>query len=114
MKKLLILFTALCVLLSCGSQDKPKVKILAHRGLCTTGVNFTTDENTLEALRRAQEEGVDGVIVPMDNEGCAAGIAALLRDPQKLMQLSNACKKRDYSNAGETEKLYQLMEASYA
>ena len=60
------------------------------------------------------EEGVDGVIVPMDNEGCAAGIAALLRDPQKLMQLSNACKKRDYSYAGETEKLYQLMEASYA
>ena len=61
MKKILILFTALCVLLSCGNQDKPKVKILAHRGLCTTGVNFTTDENTLEALRRAQEEGVDGV-----------------------------------------------------
>ncbi|MDD7532549.1 MAG: glycerophosphodiester phosphodiesterase family protein, partial [Candidatus Cryptobacteroides sp.] len=61
MKKLLILFTALCVLLSCGSQNETKVKILAHRGLCTTGVNFTTDENTLEALRRAQEEGVDGV-----------------------------------------------------
>ena len=54
MKKLLILLAALGVLLSCGSQDKPKVKILAHRGLCTTGVNFTTDENTLEALRRAQ------------------------------------------------------------
>lgn len=26
------------------------------------------------------EDGVDGVIVPMDNEGCAAGIAAVLRD----------------------------------
>ena len=31
------------------------------------------------------EDGVDGVIVPMDNEGCAASIAALLRDPQKLV-----------------------------
>ncbi len=28
------------------------------------------------------EDGVDGVIVPMDNEECAAGIAALLRDPK--------------------------------
>ena len=56
------------------------------------------------------EDGVDGVIVPMDNEGCAAGIAALLRDPEKMRQLSETCKARDYSNAQEVEKLYKLME----
>lgn len=56
------------------------------------------------------ENGVDGVIVPMDNEGCAAGIAALLRDPEKMRQLSENCKARDYSNAQEVEKLYKLME----
>ena len=56
------------------------------------------------------EDGVDGVIVPMDNEGCAAGIAALLRDPEKMRQLSENCKARDYSNAQEVEKIYKLME----
>lgn len=56
------------------------------------------------------EDGVDGVIVPMDNEGCAAGIAALLRNPEKMRQLSGNCKARNYSNAQEVEKLYKLME----
>lgn len=56
------------------------------------------------------EDGMDGVIVPMDNEGCAAGIAALLRNPEKMRQLSENCKARDYSNAQEVKKLYKLME----
>ena len=56
------------------------------------------------------EDGVDGVIVPMDNEGCAAGIAALLRDPARMQQLSENCAKRDYTNSAEVEKIYALME----
>lgn len=56
------------------------------------------------------EDGVDGVVVPMDNAGCAEGIAALLRDPQRMARLAQTCHERDYSNAGEVEKLYQLME----
>ena len=56
------------------------------------------------------ENGVDGVIVPMDNAGCAAGIAALLRDPARMQQLSENCKKRDYTNSAEIEKIYALME----
>ena len=55
------------------------------------------------------EEGVDGVIVPMDNEGCAAGIADLLRDPARMERLSQTCKSRDYSNRQEVEKLYLMM-----
>lgn len=66
--------------------------------------DYSTSSSQLEA-------GVDGVIVPMDNEGCAAGIAALLRNPDKMRQLSANCKKRDYSNAQEVEKIYQLVEA---
>lgn len=65
--------------------------------------NYTTSASQLE-------DGVDGVIVPMDNEGCAAGIEALLRNPEKMIQLSNACQQRDYTNAAEVEKLYALME----
>ena len=56
------------------------------------------------------EDGVDGVIVPMDNVGCAAGIAALLRDPDRMWQLSENCKTRDYTNSAEVEKIYALME----
>lgn len=56
------------------------------------------------------EDGVDGVVVPMDNAGCAAGIAALLRDPERMRRLSANCKNRDYTNNGEIEKIYSLME----
>ena len=56
------------------------------------------------------EDGADGLIVPMDNAGCAAGIAALLRDPARMRQLSETCKTRDYTNSAEIEKIYALME----
>ena len=56
------------------------------------------------------EDGVDGMIVPMDNASCAAGIAALLRDPARMQQLSENCAKRDYTNSAEVEKIYTLME----
>lgn len=56
------------------------------------------------------EEDVDGIIVPMDNEGCAAGITSLLQDPKKMKQLSETCNTRDYSNAQEAEKIYKYME----
>ena len=65
--------------------------------------NYATSASQLE-------DGVDGVIVPMDNEGCAAGIAALLRDKEALKRLSDTCRQRDYSNADEVNKLYALME----
>lgn len=56
------------------------------------------------------EDGVDGMIVPMDNASCAAGIADLLQDSERMQRLSHACKSRDYSNRQEAEKLYQIME----
>ena len=56
------------------------------------------------------EDGVDGVIVPMDSAGCAAGIVALLRDPARMQQLSENCASRDYTNSAEIEKIYALME----
>lgn len=55
------------------------------------------------------EDGVDGIIVPIDNEGCAIGIAELLCSPEKMEQLRENCRKRDYSNTEEIEKLYQIM-----
>ena len=49
-------------------------------------------------------------ILSMDNEGCARGIAELLRDPEKMRRITDNCRQRDYSNAQEVEKIYQLME----
>lgn len=55
-------------------------------------------------------DGVDGVIVPMDNEGCAAGITALLLDPEKMKQLSENCRRGDYANTCQVEALLNLLE----
>ena len=54
-------------------------------------------------------DGVDGITVPMGNEGCAQGIAALLRDHEEMTLLSENCRLRDYSNGGHAEKLLELL-----
>lgn len=56
------------------------------------------------------EDGMDGIIVPMDNAGCAAGIAALLRDPERMKALAEACARRDYTNGEEVRKIYGILE----
>lgn len=62
MKKILaILSVAALALSSCCKQSSADVKLLAHRGNASTGTEFTTDENTLDALRRAQELNFAGI-----------------------------------------------------
>lgn len=56
------------------------------------------------------ESGVDGIIVPMDNKNCALGIANLIRNKDKMKDLSSNCRKRDYSNQSEIDKLYTIFE----
>lgn len=60
MKKLLSIFAVALLALNACTQQHPPVKILAHRGHVSTGDQFTTDENTLEALKRAQEQNFAG------------------------------------------------------
>lgn len=61
MKKIMtILSVALLALTACTQQSEP-VKVLAHRGNASTGREFTTDENSLDALKRAQERDFDGI-----------------------------------------------------
>lgn len=54
-------------------------------------------------------DGQDGIVVPMDNEGCAEGIAALLRCPETMTRLSENCRRGDYANTCQAEKLLQLL-----
>lgn len=53
--------------------------------------------------------GVDGVIVPMDNEGCARGIAAVIADTALRQRLVDYLSTHDYGNENEVEKIYGLM-----
>lgn len=54
-------------------------------------------------------DGVDGVIVPLDNERCAAGIAAVLNNTELLEQLSANTYKKDYTNVKALQSLYDLI-----
>ena len=51
------------------------------------------------------QDGLNGVIVPLDNEGCAKGIVALIADPDKQSRLSNYCLAHDFGNEEEAEKV---------
>lgn len=55
------------------------------------------------------EDGVDGVIVPLENERCAIRIEKVLNNQYLKEQLIGNCKKRDYSNRSEIKKLYNLI-----
>lgn len=63
-----------------------------------------------ETSRSQLTDGFDGVIVPMDNEGCAAGLASVIRNRELQNRLIENTKKTDYTNSSEIEKIYRLME----
>ena len=54
-------------------------------------------------------DGLDGIIVPMDNEGCARGIARVIKDKDLQNRLIENTKCRDYTNVREIEKIYEIM-----
>lgn len=54
-------------------------------------------------------DGVDGVIVPLDNEGCARGIASFIADIALRKRIVEYLRKHDYANTCEVEKIYQLL-----
>ena len=55
------------------------------------------------------KDGVDGVIVPLDNEGCARGLAAFVADKAKQERIVEYLKLHDYANASDVEKIYSLL-----
>lgn len=65
--------------------------------------NFETSKSQLK-------DGFDGVIVHMDNEGCAEGICNLIKDKKLQHKLIENTKITDYTNKQELEKIYALLE----
>lgn len=65
--------------------------------------NFRTSKSQLT-------DGFDGIIVPMDNEGCAEGICNLIKDKELQERLIENTKVTDYTNKKELDKIYALLE----
>lgn len=55
------------------------------------------------------EDGVDGVIVPMDNRGCAEGIKVLIDNKELQNRIIEHLHTHDYGNESEVEKIYKLI-----
>lgn len=68
----------------------------------------TVITNYLTACSQIRDS-VDGIVVPMDNEGCAKGIVDFLKDNEKQKNIIEYLKVHDYGNAGEVEKVYELI-----
>lgn len=65
--------------------------------------DFPTSDSQLE-------NGVDGIIVPLDNEGCADGIAKVLSDKALLERVQEYNKMKQYDNTPGIQRLYSLFE----
>ena len=63
--------------------------------------NYSTAESQLE-------NGIDGIIVPIDNKKCASSMVEFVLNCEKKMQMKKNCLERDYSNSKEINKLYAL------
>ncbi len=53
------------------------------------------------------ENGADGIIVPLDPEECAAGLAGIIGNESLRARLSATCLNRDYSDSSEVSRLLQ-------
>lgn len=64
--------------------------------------NYTTSGSQLE-------DGIDGIIVPMDNKGCADKMAEVLTNTTLKKKIVENVHQRDYTNAREIEKINRLI-----
>ena len=57
------------------------------------------------------KDGVDGVIVPLGNDGCARAIANSVKDVDLLNSISSYLTKHDYGNESEVDKVYTILDS---
>lgn len=67
---------------------------------------IVTDYST---ARNQVKDGVDGVIVPLDNMACAEGIVKVIRSTEQTQALSEMLAKSDYGNVCEAENISLLL-----
>ena len=54
-------------------------------------------------------DGVDGIIVPIDNEGCAKDIARAISDKELQRSISDYHATHGFGNENGVEKIYALL-----
>lgn len=54
-------------------------------------------------------DGYDGIIAPLDNDGCADKIAEVLNNKNLINSICENCKANDYSNSNEVKKLEDIL-----
>ena len=64
--------------------------------------NYTT-------ARSQVKDGVDGCIVPQDNEGCADGMTEAIQNRAELDAFSAYLQEHDYGNEDEVEKVLKIL-----
>ena len=55
------------------------------------------------------KDGIDGVIVPMDNESCALGMANFIKNKELQRQIVEFLQTHDYGNEDEVKKVTLLL-----
>ncbi len=65
--------------------------------------NYTTSSAQLK-------DGIDGVIIPMENDACAQAIFETVNNKELLSRIAAKAAQTDYSNAQEVNKLYRFIE----
>lgn len=107
-----------------GKQENPYPYIQA----CDIYIQPSRYEGKCVAVREAQilgkpviitnyqtassqlKDGYDGIIVPMDNERCAKGIAEVIKNKALQQRIVNNQKKNDYTNTKQVQVLYDLIQ----
>lgn len=56
------------------------------------------------------KDGIDGIIVPLNNQKCAEGIVSLIKNKAKQEELISYLSSHDYGNEKEVHKIYRLLE----
>ena len=59
--------------------------------------------------RNQVKDGMDGLVVPMDNKGCADGISRLLNDDNLIRRISGYLTACDFGNVSEADRLEVLL-----
>lgn len=54
--------------------------------------------------------GIDGIIIPMDNQACAEGIIKVIQNTELQNQIIEYLKSHDYGNESEVDKVYKLLD----
>ena len=55
------------------------------------------------------KDGIDGIIVALDNEGCADGIADLIANKELKQKIISNTYNEDYANSSEINNLYRII-----